>query len=124
MVEGLPWYRLSNLDGERLVDVLVHLVNKEKHGYVDLQMQLLLPVGNAVETFRVAAAEIDRNDITVIFHALRDEGLLPRQIVYLAVYLSGVQTCQEHEHVVVALETGLDHPWKVAALLAGLVDAY
>ena len=124
LVECLPGYRLSNLDGERLVDVAVHLVDEEEHGDIHLQMQFLLPVGDAVEPLGVSAAKIYRHHVAVVFDAFRYERLLPRQVMDDTVLLPRVQSCREHEHVVVALESGLHHSWKVAALPSRLVDAY
>lgn len=67
---------------------------------------------------------MDRHDITLILNALGDECLLPWDVMNTAILtLSTVQSCREHQHVVVTLESSLHHTWEVATVTPRLVDA-
>ena len=81
LVEGLPRYRLAYLDGEFLVDVLVHLVDEEQHGDIELYAEPLADVGKIVEEVGVLPSEVYRHYVAVVFHALRHEGLRPGNVV-------------------------------------------
>ena len=103
--------------------VLIHLVNEEEHGYVELDAQHLADIGKAIEEHRVVTAEVYRYDVSLMLDTLGDECLLPGDVLNHAVDFPGAQSCWEHHHVVVAGESRLHHCWEVAALRTSLVDA-
>ena len=64
-------------------------------------------------------------DIALTLHALLDKRLCPRYIVYRAVGLATtIKPSWEHQHMIVALETSLNHTRKVATVASCLVDTY
>ena len=85
LVKGLPRNGLADGHRELFVHVLVHLVDEEEHGDVELDAQFLRPVGQPVELVRVLSAEMDGHHIAVCLHALGDERLCPRQVMYLSI---------------------------------------
>lgn len=122
VIESLPGNRLADGDAEMLAHILVHLIHEEHHGKVERQM-LVAESGDAIESLGVLTTEMDRHHITLVFHALGDESLLPRQIADAAIrLLAAVQSRREHQHVVVTLESSLYHAREVTALSAGLID--
>ena len=66
---------------------------------------------------------MDRDNVSVGLNALGYERFLPRKVVNFTVNLTAVKPSREHQKVVFALESGLDHAWKVATLLAGFIDS-
>lgn len=122
MVEGLPWDRFSDDDAEVLSHIPVHLIDQEEHGDVHFQVQPLLPFCNTVEAAAVVATEIDGHHIAMILDALSDERLLPWQVMDMTVDEAGVESCREHQDMVVTTEALFYDTRKAAGLFASLVD--
>ena len=121
LVERLPRDGLANGHAKSLVDILVHLVNQEKHGEVEGQASIA-EIGETVEEIGVLATEVDGYDIALILDAFRDKGLRPGNIADDSVFLPGTESGREHEHVVLTLEPCLYHSREVATLVTSLVD--
>ena len=96
--------------------ILVHLVDEEQHGYIELNTQPFAEIGYPVEEVGILATEVNGHDIPVRLNTLRYERLFPGQVTYLPICLSGAKSRREHQHVAVALETCVDHGWEIAAL--------
>ena len=101
--------------------IFVHFIDKKQHCQIKWQM-LVAKVSQAIEELAVFATKVDGHNITLIFYTLRNESLRPGDIPDQAVMTTGAEPGREHQHVIVALEAGLDHRRKVAALITRLVD--
>ena len=109
------------LDLEGLVYVFVHFIDQVEHGEVERQT-FVAEVGKTVEEVGVLTTEVDGYHIALILHTLRDEGLGPGNVANHTIPLSRTESCREHQHVVITLETSLHHRREVAALTTRLVD--
>ena len=104
------------------MNIPIHLVDEKELGDIHPQMESLTDIGDKVEPFTVGATEMDRHDIPLIFHTLRDKGLRPRDIMDHAIRLPTAQSGWKHQHVVIALETRLNEFRETATLVAMFVD--
>src|SRR3712207_9444001 len=57
-------------------------------------------------------------------HALYYKGLFPRQVMNFAIDLATVEPGREHKQMVISLESGLHHAWKIATLLTRFINSY
>ena len=105
LVERLPGDGFSDGDVECLADVLIHLVDQIEHGEVEGQ-KAVGEIRQTIEGVGILTAEVDRNDVALIFHALGDKRLLPREVANLAIPSARTQACREHQQMIVALEAG------------------